>query len=198
MDGESSKCNKLDNLLHDDSLNLNLHILSLKDLRKITNDFSDENLLGRGAFGTVYKVRLNHKFSISKLCRKPFIHVMLEFKQGLLQNGNIIAVKKLITSTMPPGLQDKQYENEVRHLMRLIHPNIVQLVGYCSETEQVLVLHNGKYVYAEKSERLLCLEYLPKGSLRNHISGKRIQYYGCGFFCFYKILKIKLLCLCIR
>jgi hypothetical protein len=62
MDGESSKCNKLDNLLHDDSLNLNLHILSLEDLRKITNDFSDENLLGQGAFGTVYKVRLNHKF----------------------------------------------------------------------------------------------------------------------------------------
>ncbi|CAN6351986.1 unnamed protein product [Urochloa humidicola] len=114
----------------------------MKDLREITNNFSDERLLGQGGFGRVYK--------------------------GLLQNGDIIAVKKL-TSTMP-GLQDKQYENEVRHLMRLMHPNIVQLVGYFSETEEKLVLRNGKYVYAEKSERLLCLEYLPKGSLRNHIS----------------------------
>jgi serine/threonine protein kinase len=75
-----------------------------------------------------------------------------------------------------PGVQDKQYENEVRHLMRLIHPNIVQLVGYCFEKEKYHVLHNGTYVYAEKSERLLCLEYMPKGSLRNHISGKRMQY----------------------
>ncbi|CAN6361268.1 unnamed protein product, partial [Urochloa humidicola] len=50
------------------------------------------------------------------------------------------------------------------------HPNVVQLVGYCSETEEKLVLHNGKYVYAEKSERLLCLEYLRKGSLCNHVS----------------------------
>jgi serine/threonine protein kinase len=100
------------------------------------------------------------------------------FKQGLLPNGNIIAVKKLITSTML-GLLDKQYENEVRHLMRLTHPNVVQLVGYCFETEKDLVEYKGKYVYAEKSERLLCLEYMHKGSLCNYISGKKIQYYGC-------------------
>ncbi|CAN6356468.1 unnamed protein product [Urochloa humidicola] len=142
MDAESSKRIKLESILVDQRLNLNLYSLSLKDLKEITNDFSDERLLGQGGFGTVYK--------------------------GLLQNGDIIAVKKL-TSTMP-GLQDKQYENEICHLMRLIHPNIVQLVGYCCETEEKLVQHNGKYVYAEKSERLLCLEYLPKGSLRNHIS----------------------------
>jgi serine/threonine protein kinase len=84
-----------------------------------------------------------------------------------------------------PGLQEKQYENEVRHLMRLIHPNIVKLVGYCSETKEDLVLYNGKHVYAEKSERLLCLEYTPNGSLRDHISGMRIQYYGCGLLFFF-------------
>ena len=84
---------------------------------------------------------------------------------------------KKLTWTMS-GLQDKQYENEARHLMRLKHQNIVQLVGYCSETEKELVLHNGKYVYAEKSERLLCLEYLPNGSLRKHLSGMAIQHHG--------------------
>jgi hypothetical protein len=42
--------------------------MSLKDLREITNDFSDENLLGQGGFGRVYKVRLNHIFfHISKV-----------------------------------------------------------------------------------------------------------------------------------
>jgi len=75
-------------------------------------------------------------------------------------------------------IQDKQYENEARHLMRLKHPNIVQLVGYCSETEKKLVPHNGIFVYAEEFERLLCLEYLPKGNLRRHLSGTMIH---CSF-----------------
>ena len=73
------------------------------------------------------------------------------------------------------GLQDVEYENEARHLMRLKHPNIVQLVGYCSETEMKLVRHNGTYVRAEEIERLLCLEYLQKGSLRGHLSGTTIH-----------------------
>jgi hypothetical protein len=61
---ESSKRIKLDS----ERLNLNLHSMSLKDLREITNDSSDENLLGQGGFGRVYKVRLNHIFfHISKV-----------------------------------------------------------------------------------------------------------------------------------
>jgi len=140
MDDEPGRHNKQESILHNQRLNL--QGLSLKYLREITNDFSNERLLGQGGFGRVYK--------------------------GVLANGDTIAVKKL-TWTMS-GLQDKQYENEARHLMRLKHQNIVQLVGYCSETEKELVLHNGKYVYAEKSERLLCLEYLPNGSLCKHLS----------------------------
>jgi hypothetical protein len=60
MDVESSKHIKLDSILHDERLNSNLNSLTLKDLREITNNFSDENLLGQGGFGTVYKVRLNY------------------------------------------------------------------------------------------------------------------------------------------
>ena len=106
-----------------------------------------------------------------------------EFKQGVLANGDAIAVMKLTRTTS--GLQDKQYENEARHLMRLKHPNIVQLVGYCSETEKELVqLPNGKYVYAEKSEKLLCLEYMPNGSLCKHLSGMATQHHGRIVFFF--------------
>ena len=99
-----------------------------------------------------------------------------KFKQGVLQNGDTIAVKRL-KLTMEVIHQDKQYENEARHLMRLKHPNIVQLVGYCSETEKKLVLHDGIYVCADKFHRLLCLEYLPKGD-RGHLSGTTIH---CSF-----------------
>ncbi|KAL6638409.1 hypothetical protein ACP70R_023904 [Stipagrostis hirtigluma subsp. patula] len=116
--------------------------LPLEYLREITNNFSDEHLLGKGGFGNVYK--------------------------GVGKYGVLIAVKRL-TLTMPAS-QDKQFENEIRHLMKLKHPNIVQLVGYCSETEDIVVQYDGKYVCAEKSERLICLEYLTKGSLHKYLS----------------------------
>ncbi|GJM95386.1 hypothetical protein PR202_ga12116 [Eleusine coracana subsp. coracana] len=80
----------------------------------------------------------------------------------------MVAVKKLMSTI--PDTKDRQFENEVHHLMRLKHPNIVQLLGYCSEKENILAEYNGRYVYAEKSEKLLCLEYLPNGSLDRHLS----------------------------
>lgn len=97
-----------------------------------------------------------------------------EFKQGVLQNGETIAEKKLNSSI--PGVTDRQFENEAYHLMRLRHPNVVLLTACCSETENTYVEYNGKYICAEKSERLLCLEYMPKGSLRGYLSGITIQY----------------------
>ena len=102
------------------------------------------------------------------------MHVLTrELKQGVLQNGERIAVKKLDSSE--PGVKDRQFENEASHLMRLKHPNVVLLVGWCSETENIYVEYNGKYICAEKSDRLLCLEYMPKGNLRGYLSGITIQ-----------------------
>ena len=85
----------------------------------------------------------------------------------------MVAVKRFAPTIT--GLQDVQYENEAQHLMRLKHPNIVQLVGYCSETEMEHVPYNGTFVRAEKSERLLCMEYMPNGSLCRHLSGTTIH-----------------------
>ena len=111
-------------------------------------------------------------------------HVLIrELKQGVLQNGETIAVKKLKLSI--PGVHDRQFENEASHLMRLKHPNVVLLVGWCSETENIYVQYNGKYICAEKSERLLCLEYMPKGNLRGYLSGITLQYVHVLFFLFY-------------
>ncbi|KAM0891317.1 hypothetical protein ACQ4PT_026480 [Festuca glaucescens] len=118
------------------------HDIPLQDLKEITDNFSDERKLGQGGFGVVYK--------------------------GVLRNGEIIAVKKIVSSLMP-GLQ-KQFESEVYHLMTLKHPNIVRCLGYCYEIQNTCVEYNGKYVFAETAERLLCLEYLPKGSLDKYLS----------------------------
>ncbi|KAL6846935.1 hypothetical protein ACP4OV_022788 [Aristida adscensionis] len=142
MDAESRISHNRPGIILQDRLT-EPHSVPLEYLRQITNNFSDERLLGEGGFGIVYK--------------------------GVEQNGDMVAVKKLTLTT--PGNQDMQFENEVHHLMKLNHKNIVKLVGYCFETENTLVKYDGKYVYAEKSERLLCLEYMPKGSLRQHLSG---------------------------
>ena len=83
----------------------------------------------------------------------------------------MIAVKKF-NHQAQLVVEEKQFENEVYHLMMLKHKNIVRFLGYCFETRHVCILHKGRYCFAEMPEKLLCLEYLPNGSLDRHISGK--------------------------
>ncbi|KAK6931204.1 Serine-threonine/tyrosine-protein kinase, catalytic domain [Dillenia turbinata] len=65
-------------------------------------------------------------------------------------SGMVIAVKKL----KPEGFQGhKEWLTEVNYLGQLYHPNLVKLIGYCLEGEN----------------RLLVYEFMPKGSLENHL-----------------------------
>ncbi|KAB8112318.1 hypothetical protein EE612_050511, partial [Oryza sativa] len=93
---------------------------------------------GKGGFGVVYK--------------------------GILANGKPIAVKRL---QVMPGIQDRQFNNEVHHLMGLKHQNIVQLIGYCDERQEKVIYdeYQKKNICAEVQERLLCYEYMANGSL---------------------------------
>lgn len=86
----------------------------------------------------------------------------------MLPNGKMIAVKNLVSSS---EVQQKQFKNEVDNLMRVRHQNIVQFVGYCYETWLKYTDYNGKHIFAERPKRLLCFEYMPKGSLDRYISG---------------------------
>ncbi|XP_066336798.1 uncharacterized protein [Miscanthus floridulus] len=117
--------------------------LPLQYLKDITDNFSSDREIGRGGFGVVYKG--------------------IEFPSGVE-----IAVKKLRRIL---GVQDKQFKNEVNHLARVNHDNIVKLIGYCDETKERPVYDEDrhKYVLAEVQEKLLCYEYLSNGSLDNII-----------------------------
>lgn len=71
--------------------------------------------------------------------------------------GLVIAVKKLNQE----GLQGhKEWLAEINYLGQLKHPNLVKLVGYCLEDDH----------------RLLVYEFMPKGSMENHLF-RRGSYY---------------------
>ncbi|XBI77038.1 hypothetical protein VPH35_070209 [Triticum aestivum] len=65
---------------------------------------------------------------------------------------------------------DKNFESEVTCLAGVKHKNTVRFLGYCSETQQVLIPYNGKRVLADVRHRLLCFEYMPKGCLADYLS----------------------------
>eukprot|EP00249_Psilotum_nudum_P018968 c27042_g1_i2 orf=765-2045(-) len=74
-------------------------------------------------------------------------HGLIATKPG---TGIVIAVKKLNQE----GLQGhKEWLAEVVFLGQLHHPNLVKLIGYC----------------AEDDHRLLVYEFMPRGSLENHL-----------------------------
>ncbi|RZC77363.1 hypothetical protein C5167_001565 [Papaver somniferum] len=74
-------------------------------------------------------------------------------RQGV---GMVVAIKKLD----PESFQGyKEWLAEVNYLGHLNHENLVKLVGYCSESKN----------------RLLVYEYMPRGSLENHLFRKSVQ-----------------------
>lgn len=81
----------------------------------------------------------------------------------------VVAVKKLHENV---GVLSKNFNSEVDCLIEVKHKNIVQFLGYCSDTQKVLRSFQGKNVWAEERQKLLCFEYLSKGSLADYLTGK--------------------------
>ncbi|KAI4354498.1 hypothetical protein L6164_003352 [Bauhinia variegata] len=74
-------------------------------------------------------------------------HSLAATKPG---NGVVIAVKRLNQESFQGH---KEWLAEINYLGQLQHPNLVKLVGYCLEDEH----------------RLLVYEFMPKGSVENHL-----------------------------
>ncbi|XP_047260086.1 class V chitinase-like, partial [Capsicum annuum] len=89
-----------------------LQVYSFDEMKEATNNFSVENELGKGGYGTVYK--------------------------GKLRNGKEIAVKRL-SETSSQGLEE--FENEVILTAKLQHINLVKVVGFCIENEEKMLIY---------------------------------------------------------
>ncbi|KAK4490761.1 hypothetical protein RD792_001469 [Penstemon davidsonii] len=92
-----------------------------KDIQKGTQNFT--TILGQGSFGPVYKAVMPAA-------------------------GEVVAVK-VLASDSKQG--EKEFHTEVSLLARLHHRHLVNLVGYC----------------VDKGERMLIYEYMSNGSLEN-------------------------------
>uniref|UniRef100_A0A2N9E5B3 non-specific serine/threonine protein kinase n=1 Tax=Fagus sylvatica TaxID=28930 RepID=A0A2N9E5B3_FAGSY len=88
-------------------------VISIEVLRQVTNNFSKDNILGRGGFGVVYK--------------------------GELRDGTKIAVKRMKSGAVSSkGM--KQFQAEIEVLTKVRHRRLVALLGYCTnDNERLLV-----------------------------------------------------------
>ncbi|XP_047089585.1 probable serine/threonine-protein kinase PBL3 [Lolium rigidum] len=112
----------------------NLKAFLFNDLKNATKNFRPDSLLGEGGFGHVFKGWIDE-------------YTLAPSKPGV---GMVVAVKKL----KPEGFQGhKEWLTEVNYLGQLHHPNLVKLIGYCTDGDN----------------RLLVYEFMPKGSLENHL-----------------------------
>lgn len=101
--------------------------IKFKDLQKATNGFSEENLLGEGSFGKVFKGAL-----VDPAAPKSMWGVKTDTPR--IQ----VAVKKL----NPESFQGyHEWLAEVLLLNKLQHPNLVCLAGYCNEKNQQCLVY---------------------------------------------------------
>lgn len=82
-------------------------------LSRATRGFSDEEKLGEGGFGSVYR--------------------------GYLQDQGLHVAIKRVSKTSKQGR--KEYISEVTIISRLRHRNPVQLVGWCHEADELLLVY---------------------------------------------------------
>ncbi|XP_039174271.1 disease resistance protein At4g27190-like isoform X2 [Eucalyptus grandis] len=113
---------------------LQLRNFSLEDLKLATRNFSPEGLLGQGGFGRVFKGWIEENGTAPASPGTGLTVAVKIFElSGPLAHGRWLA--------------------ELSILGRLVHPNLVKLIGYCVEGNQGLLIY----------------EYMQRGSLDNHL-----------------------------
>lgn len=111
-----------------------LQVFTFKQLHSATGGFGKSNVIGHGAFGSVYR--------------------------GVLQDGRKVAIK-LMDQAGKQG--EEEFKVEVELLCRLRSPYVLSLIGYCSESSHKLLVYefmaNGglqEHLYPIKGSNNFC------------------------------------------
>ncbi|KAL2588156.1 hypothetical protein GLYMA_13G184200v4 [Glycine max] len=91
-----------------------IKVYTVASLQQYTNSFSQENYIGEGMLGPVYRAEL--------------------------PDGKLLAVRKMNT-TASMGQNHEQFLQLVFSISKIQHANIVKLMGYCAEYSQRLLVH---------------------------------------------------------
>ncbi|XP_054778293.1 L-type lectin-domain containing receptor kinase IX.1-like [Prosopis cineraria] len=111
---------------------------SYAELARAANYFKDDQKLGEGGFGGVYR--------------------------GFLKDSNSYVAIKRISEGSNQG--KKEFASEVRIVSQLRHRNLVQLIGWCHERKELLLVY----------------EYMPNGNLDSHLfKNKRLLTWSIRF-----------------
>lgn len=78
---------------------------TFEEIKKATNNFHRENIIGRGGYGNVYK--------------------------GILDDESEVAVKRFKNCS---AVGDEMFSHEVEIIASVKHVNLVALIGYCTDT----------------------------------------------------------------
>ncbi|CAO2150108.1 unnamed protein product [Urochloa humidicola] len=120
--------------------------LNLSLLIDATNNFSNENKIGQGSFGCVYKGQLHDRVEV--------------------------AVKRCFELPLPNQLdaQDLEFHNEICFLTKLEHTSIVKLLGACMQgRERILVyeyMSNGSLdTFISGARSRLCLDWATRSQI---------------------------------
>nr|DAD42746.1 TPA_asm: hypothetical protein HUJ06_000976 [Nelumbo nucifera] len=105
---------KYKEVLEDWELQYGPHRFSYRNLFLSTNGFKDNELLGRGGFGRVYK--------------------------GVLPKSKIQVAVKRISHDSTQGM--REFIAEIATIGRLRHPNLVRLLGYCRRKGELLLVYD--------------------------------------------------------
>ncbi|KAJ0084733.1 hypothetical protein Patl1_30312 [Pistacia atlantica] len=108
-------------------------VISVQVLRKVTKNFAQENEVGRGGFGTVYK--------------------------GELEDGTKIAVKRMEAGVMTGKAVD-EFQAEIGVLSKVRHRHLVSLLGYSIEgSERILVYEYMPHVMGKITTKVDVFSY---------------------------------------
>jgi len=126
-------------------------IIDLQTLRIATDDFAENNMLGQGGFGAVYR--------------------------GSLPSGQQIAVKRLSQNSRQ-GIGE--LKNEITLIAKLQHKNLVRLVGVCIQEQEKLLVYeympnNSLDTFLFDSEKRKEIEWAKRFTIINGVA-RGLQY----------------------
>ncbi|KAK9065055.1 hypothetical protein SSX86_016438 [Deinandra increscens subsp. villosa] len=114
-------------------------VISIQVLKNVTNNFCQDNILGKGGFGTVYK--------------------------GELHDGTKIAVKRMESGVVSDKGLD-EFKSEIAVLTKVRHRHLVTLLGYCLDGNERLLVYEympqgtlSRFLFDRQEEDLKPLEW---------------------------------------